>query len=225
MGEVLHPEREPLPVLQQLRASMGSQAFQAQYQQAPVPAEGNLVRRAWLRHYTAPPRREPNDRVVQSWDTASKAEEMHDFSVCTTWLMRGKEYYLIDLFRERLEYPELRRAVLRLARQHRANSVLIEDKGSGTHLIQDLRRSGELHAIPCKPEADKVTRLAAQTVKFEAGQVLLPAQAPWLDAFLAELLAFPGSGHDDQVDAVSQFLGWLDRRPGFRGMVRLHGVY
>ena len=162
---------------------------------------------------------------MQSWDTASKAEEMHDFSVCATWLIRGKEYYLIDLFRERLEYPELRRAVLRLAKQHRANSVLIEDKGSGTHLIQDLRRSGELHAIAYKPEADKLTRMAAQTVKLEAGQVLVPTHAPWLDAFLAELLAFPGSGHDDQVDSVSQFLAWLDRRPGFRGMVRLHGVY
>jgi len=204
---------------------MGSQAFQAQYQQAPVPAEGNLVRRAWLRHYTALPRREPNDRIVQSWDTASKAEEMHDFAVCTTWLTRSKEYYLVDVFRERLEYPELRRAVVRLAKHHRANNVLIEDKGSGTHLIQDLKRTGELHAIACKPEADKVTRLMAQTVKFEAGQVWLPVQAPWLDALLAELLAFPGSGHDDQVDAVSQFLGWLDRRPGFRGMVRLHGVY
>ena len=53
----------------------------------------------------------------------------------------------------------------------------------------------------------------------------MPVQAPWLDAFLAELLAFPGGARDDQVDAVSQFLAWLDRRPGYVGMVRLHGVY
>ena len=112
--------------------------------------------------------------MVQSRDTASKAEEMHDFAACTTWLVRGKEYLLLEVFRERLEYPELRRAVLRLAKPHRANSVLVEDKGSGTHLIENLRRPGELQAIAYKPEADKLTRMAAQTVKLEVGQVLGP---------------------------------------------------
>ena len=115
--------------------------------------------------------------------------------------------------------------MLRLAKQHQANTVLIEATGSGTHLIQDLKRSGELHTIACTPGADKLTRLEAQAGKFEAGQILVAAQAPWLDAFLAELLAFPGSGHDDQVDAVSQFLAWLGRRPGFQDMVKRHGVY
>lgn len=224
-GELLHPKREPLAVLEQQKAAMGSQPFAAQYQQAPVPAAGNLIKRAWLRRYAAPPVRLPDDLIVQSWDTASKAEEMNDFSACTTWLLRGEQLFLLEVFRQRLEYPELRRAVVRQARAHDASVVLIEDTGAGTHLIQELQRTGELFPIGCKVEADKVTRMAAQSVKFEAGQVLLPARAPWLDDFLAELLAFPGGRHDDQVDAVSQALAWADNRWQGPCMVKLTGLY
>ena len=212
VGDVLHPEREPLVELERLRTAMGSQAFAAQYQQAPVPAEGHLIRRAWLRRYGVPLVHRPDDLIVQSWDTASKSEEIHDFSVCTTWLLRGRESYLLEVFRERLEYPELRRAVLRLARAHEPEAVLIEDKGSGTHLIQDLRRSGELWPIARSPEGDKVMRLHAQSVRFEAGEVVLPERAPWLDDFLAELLAFPAGRHDDQVDSLTQALAWAVER-------------
>jgi predicted phage terminase large subunit-like protein len=207
VGDVLHPEREPLVELERLRATMGSQALAAQYQQAPVPAEGTMIRRAWLRRYGVPPVRRPDDLIVQSWDTASKPEEIHDFSVCTTWMVRGRQCYLLEVFRERLAYPELRRAVLRLSREHDASAVLIEDTGSGIHLIQDLARSGELFPIACTPAGDKVMRLHAQSVRFEAGEVLLPERAPWLDDdFLDELLAFPGGRYDDQVDALTQAL-------------------
>ncbi len=174
IGDLLHPEREPLVELERLKAAMGSQGFAAQYQQAPVPAQGNLIRREWLQRYTVPPVRRAGDLIVQSWDTASKAEEVNDFSVCTTWLVRGQQQFLLDVFRRRLEYPELRRAVVRQARAHGVSTVLIEDKGSGTHMIQDLRRSGELFPIACTPEGDKITRLHAQSVRFESGQVLLP---------------------------------------------------
>lgn len=225
VGEVLHPEREPLEELERLKAAMGSQVFAAQYQQAPVPAEGNLIHRAWLRRYTVPPARLAHDLIVQSWDTASKAGEIHDFSVCTTWLVRGEEQFLLDVFRQRLEYPELRRAVADLATAYAASAVLIEDKGSGTHLIQDLRRSGRLFPIACTPEGDKVMRLHAQSVKFETGQVLLPERAPWLDDFLAELLAFPGGRHDDQVDSLAQALAWSGQRRRGPHMVKLSGIY
>lgn len=208
VGALLHPDREPREVLEELKAAMGSQAFSAQYQQAPIPAGGALIKGAWFRTYGHPPDRVENDRIIQSWDTGTKAGESNDYSVCTTWLMRGKNYYLLDVFRKRLEYPDLRRAILSLAATHTATTVLIEDAGTGAPLIQDLRREGRLRPIAIRPERDKIVRLEAQSAVIEAGHVLLPAKAPWLDEFRAEILAFPHGRYDDQVDSVSQFLAW-----------------
>ena len=75
---------------------------------------------------------------MQSWDTANKASELSDFSVCTSWGIKGKELYLIDVLRKRLEYPELKRAVREQYERFRPSVVLIEDKASGTQLIQEL---------------------------------------------------------------------------------------
>ena len=95
-GELLHPAREPMAALEELKAAMGSQAFSAQYQQAPVPPGGALLRRSWFRTYARAPERKSGDRIVQSWDTASKASTRNDYSVCTTWLVQGKDSYLLD---------------------------------------------------------------------------------------------------------------------------------
>ena len=109
-GEALHPEREPLAMLEQIRKTIGEYNFAGQYQQMPAPLGGGLVKAAWFRHYAAEERL-PFERVVQSWDTASKASELSDFSVCTSWGILGKDIYLIDVLRRRMEYPELKRAV------------------------------------------------------------------------------------------------------------------
>jgi predicted phage terminase large subunit-like protein len=214
-GEVLHPEREPFEVLMAQRAAMGSQAFSAQYQQAPVPPEGALVKWAWFRRYGSPPARQGGDLIVQSWDTASKANEANDWSVCTTWLVRRKDYYLLDVLRRRLEYPDLKRRILSHATEHKAKTVLIEDAGAGMHLIQELKREGSLRPIAVKPEGDKVVRMEAQTATIEAGHVLLPNEAPWLEDFQTEIMAFPHGRFDDQVDSVAQFLHWVGSRPAY----------
>ena len=212
-GELLHPEREPMRVLDELKAAMGSQAFSAQYQQAPIPVGGALIKGDWFRTYPRAPERAPGERVVQSWDTATKAGMTNDYSVCTTWLMRGRDCYLLNVLRRRLEYPDLRRTILSHAAAHAATAVLIEDAGTGAPLIQDLRREGRLRPIPIPPEHDKIVRLAAQSAVIEAGHVLLPEEAPWLDDFRNEILAFPYGRYDDQVDSVSQFLAWAARNP------------
>lgn len=209
-GNLLHPQREPLAVLEGLKASMGSQAYSAQYLQAPVPPGGALIKWEWFRRYRGPPMPQSGDRIVQSWDTASKAGELNDYSVCTTWRLRGSDYYLTDVFRDRLEFPELRRAVLAQARAHGVSTILIEDAGSGTHLIQDLRRSSQLRPIGCRPEADKITRVAAQSALIEAGHVHVPETALWLEAFQTEVMQFPFGRHDDQVDSLSQLLSWVE---------------
>ena len=87
------------------------------------------------------------DRIVQSWDTANKASELSDFSVCTSWAIKGKDLYLLHMLRRRMEYPELKRAVREQCQAFAASVVLIEDKASGTQLIQELVEQG-LHAVP-----------------------------------------------------------------------------
>lgn len=92
-----------------------------------------------------------------------------------------------------------------LADEYRPSRILIEDAGTGTALIQELRRLGR-PVIPVKPEGDKVARMSIESAKFEAGLVHLPEFAPWLADLEAELFSFPGSRFDDQIDSISQAL-------------------
>ena len=211
-GEALHPEREPLETLEHLRRTLGEYNFAGQYQHAPAPLGGGLVKADWFKRYRDNELPERFDRVVQSWDTANKATELSDFSVCTTWGMKDKHAFLIGLFRKRLEYPELKRAVVDQQRLFGANVVLIEDQASGTQLIQDLI-ADRCHGVTrCKPTGDKTMRMHAQTAVIENGFVHIPAAASWLAEYLHELTVFPNGKHDDQVDSTAQFLDWF-RRP------------
>lgn len=209
VGELLHAAREPQGVLNELKAGLGSTGFAAQYQQDPVPAGGNLIDWAWFRRFDARPPRRPYESVVQSWDTASKAGEINDYSVCTTWLVQDEAFYLLDLHRQRLDMPGLRRRAVALHDQYRPEAVLIEDKASGTALIQELHHMTRMPVIAIEPKGDKVVRAGAQAMRIEGGQVYLPSAAPWLDELQREVLAFPHGQHDDQVDSMSQFLIYI----------------
>jgi len=140
------PERHPRAILDQIRRTIGEYNFAGQYQQAPSPQGGGLVKAAWFRNYAPNERPHQFDQIVQSWDTANKASELSDFSVCTSWGIKGKDLYLLHVLRRRMEYPELKRAVCEQAQAFAANVVLIEDKASGTQLIQELIEHG-LHAV------------------------------------------------------------------------------
>ena len=156
-------------------------------------------------------------RVVQSWDTANKAGKKNDYSVCTTWgeLPDGR-IFLINVFREKLEYPDLRRAMVSLFEKYTPAAVLVEDAGNGTPLIQDLKY--EIKIIPIVPKGSKASRLDnilradAETPTLESGAVWLPESAPWLMDFEAEIVGFPNSAHDDQVDSMTQYLNWKNRK-------------
>ena len=214
-GEALHPERESLAVLEGLKREMGSLVFSAQYLQRPLPAEGNLVKRSWIQWYERSPDGAPGAQIVQSWDVASTTANTSDWSVCTTWLMVKRSYYLIDVWRGRLEFPHLKQKLVSLAGEYSPNSILIERAGPGLHLLQELR-ANPAHGVPMpigiRPEAEKIVRMEAQSARFEAGQIHLPKEAPWLSELLHEILAFPNARHDDQIDSVSQFLNWAELR-------------
>lgn len=209
-AEALHPERETADMLLGIRKTMGEYAFASQYQQSPSPQGGAMVKREWLKYYITEERPATFERIVQSWDTANKAGELNDYSVCTTWGEKNKHYFLLDVFRRRMEYPDLKRSVREQARFHNANIILIEDKASGTPLIQDLKSEGLSGVTPYDPQAcEKIMRFRSQTDTFENGRVLLPKEAHWLRDYIHEIITFPGSKHDDQVDSTVQALAWL----------------
>jgi predicted phage terminase large subunit-like protein len=210
-GEALHPEREPLDTLERIRRTIGEYNFAGQYQQSPAPLGGGLVKVEWFKRYRENELPERFDRIVQSWDTANKASELSDFSVCTTWGLKGKNLYLLSVFRRRLEYPDLKRAVRDQQNLFEANRVLIEDKASGTQLIQELIADG-CHAVTrYQPDCDKIMRMHAQTAIIENGFVYIPESASWLAEYLPEMTVFPKGKHDDQVDSTAQFLDWFKK--------------
>ena len=228
-GEALMPEREPLEVLQKIRATMGEYTFSAQYLQSPVPLGGAMVKESWLRYVDAAAWPKQFSTVIQSWDTANKATELSDYSVCTTWGIQGQNIYLLHVHRRRLEYPDLKRGVVDLARSFLPNIILIEDKASGTQLIQELKREGLYQIRGVKVDGDKVMRMHAQTAAIENGFVHLPATGPWLRDYVSELIRFPRAKFDDQVDSTAQALAWIamaGREPGilqfYRGLFEEH---
>jgi predicted phage terminase large subunit-like protein len=205
-GDVLSPEREPKEVLEQLRLQLGSDLFSAQYQQAPVPPGGAMIKRHWIQRYSDLPAGSSGSFILQSWDTAAKGGPDNDWSVCTTWLQANDcQWYLLDVWRGRVDYPTLKLKVEELAQQWHADQVLVEEAGTAIGLLQELRyRVSGVTGI--KPERDKETRMSLASAKFEARQVHLPERASWLPELEAELFSFPGSRHDDQVDSISQAL-------------------
>lgn len=215
-GELLCPERLNEKAVLQIERDLGSYHVAAQLQQRPGKAGGNRVKLAWFPRYRVAPDRANAIRVVQSWDTAKKVAEMNDYSVCTTWLEMTTGYYLINVFRKKMAFPELKRMTYSMYQEFNPHAVLIEDKASGTSLIQTLRE-GEadkprLPVIAIEPDAAKEFRMERNEPTMEAGLVWLPESAPWLPEFISELESFPDVVHDDQMDSFTQFLDWV-RKP------------
>jgi predicted phage terminase large subunit-like protein len=189
-----------------------------------VPEEGGLITWSWFKTYDQAPSREPSDWVVASWDTAMKDHEVNDYSVGIVALAKPNgRVVILDVIRERLNFPALRTRILEEAQKRVGTVTLIEDAGSGTALLQDLQRC--MPVVPRRPFGDKVMRFNAVTPTIEGGQVHLPARAPWLDAFKRELLSFPASANDDQVDALSQLLNWVKERTTYRHLQTTYGAF
>jgi predicted phage terminase large subunit-like protein len=217
-GDILQPSLTPRSALDTLRASVTPYHFAAQYQQNPQPPEGHIVKREWLKFYT--PDENPKDfgTILQSWDTAVKDTDLANFSVCTTWGVKDRKAYLLDVYRKRLSFPDLKKSVQSQADRHNATVVLIEDMSSGSSLIQQLRAEG-LSKVQAAPSLDgnKIMRLYGQTSLIANGDVLFPKSADWLDTYLSELLSFPSSNYDDQVDSTVYALAWIAQNPRWSG--------
>ncbi len=137
-----------------------------------------------------------------------------------------KKFYLLDVYRGRLTFPDLKHKVVELAgrqytsRRLSVRRVLIEDMGTGMPLIQQLRREPhDFSTNAFKPKGDKAFRFQEAAAYFEGEQVLLPRSAPWLDDYKTELLGFPDARFDDQVDSTSQLLNHLHKRGISQGRI------
>ncbi len=209
-GEALQPARENIGALAAIRKEMGDEAFRAQYLQTPSPEKGTLVQKHWCQYYDKVDSQ--SCPIIQSWDTAIKVADNSDYSVCTTWARQQDGYYLLDVCREKLNYPDLRKKAEALAIEWQPQAILIEDKASGQSLIQDLKSSSRFPVIALSANTDKMQRLISVLTLFEAGLVKLPMRAVWLEEYKAELFTFPSARHDDQVDSTSQYLIWEKKK-------------
>jgi predicted phage terminase large subunit-like protein len=219
IGEALWPSHYPVEALEQIRADVGSRVFQTLYQGNVSASQGTIFKRDWFQHYQQRP--ESFSRIIQSWDTAFKTGATNDYSVCATFGESKSGFYLLSLYRAKVEFPELKRQVAQQADFWRPSEIYVEDKASGQSLIQELKLATTYPIIPVKIDRDKETRASAVTGYFESGRVLFPEGAPWLADLEDELASFPGGLHDDCVDAVSQALNRLRDSGGGLGLVDL----
>lgn len=228
-GTILHRRYMSQTKTQELQQNLGTYVWSAQYQQEPYPAEGGIVKESWLHYYTQGQAENIDPikycRIFLSWDTANKAGATNAYSACCVVLMTREnnafKYYLLEVVRGKWEMPELIKQVMALYYKWRYEKgggglvkLLIEDKASGTQLIQMLSAQRDCNGYgfdvePIKPDADKTSRLMGVSAYIENGALQFPQNEPdWWAEFKKELLSFPGSRYKDQVDALTQCINY-----------------
>ena len=222
-GDPLWPEFWPKDQLESLKAELPVSKWSAQYQQDPTSEEGALIKREWWREweYESPP---PCEAIIQSWDTAFLKTQRADYSACTTWGVfnhpndQGEtvpNLILLDAYKEKLEFPDLKRAAYEKYWEYEPDQMIVEAKAAGSPLIFELRAMGipVTEFTPSRGQ-DKIARVNAVSDLFASGVVWAPATR-WAEEVIEECAAFPAGEHDDLVDSTTQALlrfrqgGWI----------------
>jgi predicted phage terminase large subunit-like protein len=205
-GELLCPMRVDDVAVRELEKSMGPYVRSAQLQQRPAPAGGGIFKREWFEHrYTTLP---DHGTWLLSWDCAFKGKDDSDFVCGGALLAADGKFYIVDVDRARRTFLDTCAAIIRMSgRYPRAIRKIVEDAANGAAIEDALEE--EVPGIELvKPQGGKVSRANAVSGLWEAGDVLLPEHAPWLDDFIDEHMQFPYGANDDQVDMETQ--GLLD---------------
>ena len=198
IGQVLNPQLETPAILETIKNNLGSYHFQAQYQQKPIPEEGGLLKWKWFPFYEEEPQ---EGQIFQSWDTAITDT---DFA-CITAKYHNNRYYILNIYRKKLLFPELKRQIKEFYNLYNKPTVIIEDKSSGSSLIQQLRTEN-IPISSYQPKLSKKERILVHSSILESGFVLLPKNSNFTQSFQEEITHFPYGKHDDQIDALSQLL-------------------
>jgi len=170
-------------------------------------SDEGIIKSDWWKYYTDKEyAKEKVIKRVAMWDTAFKKSQENDFSVCGIWVITNAGYYLDYVFRDRLEFPELKSVAVDIYDKHKVNEIWIEDKASGTSLIQELQRETRIPVKAIKANKDKIECVHAITPLLESGKVFVRDGEKWTDDFLRECEEFPFGEFDDQVDVLSKFL-------------------
>jgi predicted phage terminase large subunit-like protein len=207
-GEYLHPARIDKTLAQQLRDELGHAAFQAQYQQNPLPAGAGFFDLELIERYESPPK--AFEHIFFSVDVATVANG-GDYSVCTIWGYVEQNFYLLDVWRKQVSFPELREALIELDNKCAPSLIIVEAIGSGEALCQVLSAELGRYVFGCQPKGNKAHRFEAATLLMVKGRVWMPTSAPWLETLIKELQAFPQGKYDDQVDSISQMMFYWDK--------------
>jgi predicted phage terminase large subunit-like protein len=219
-GELLSPQRLPEAAVQRLERTLGPHRAAAQLQQRPVPAGGGVFKAEWFRRWTELP---PGGTWTLSVDAAFKATSDSSFVVIQVWYQQGANFYLVDQRRERLDFTGTVDAIRAMALKYpKAVRKLVEAKANGPAVVSTLKR--ELPGfVEVEPEGGKEARANAAQPAVAGGNVFIPhvtearyddgrVGAPWVEghreSFLFEATTFPKADHDDQVDAMTQFLNY-----------------
>jgi len=211
-GKPLWPEFWSLPELEALKSELPASKWNAQYMQSPTSEEGAIVKREWWRIWEGEDV-PPCEYIIQSWDTAFTKNERSDYSACTTWGIfylnenaRDPNIILLDAFKRRMEFPELKEIAMREYRNWEPDSFIVEAKASGAPLIFELRAMGiPVQEFTPSRGNDKMVRINSVSDLFASGKVWAPATR-WADELIEEMAAFPNSDHDDLVDSTTQAL-------------------
>jgi predicted phage terminase large subunit-like protein len=209
-GEPLHALRHSAADWEALRRQVGPYIFASHYQQRPMSRETGIFNPEGIRRYDQAPTAVPPAYVLQSWDTALKTDTLHDYSACVTLLVKGVDFYVLDVFRDRLHFFDLVERAIPLARRYNPSNILVEDNGGVGMALVDKLKSVNLPATPVRAVGDKIARYSVQAAKVRSHRLHLPRYEPWLTDFEAELFAVPYADHDDQVDALVQALAHAD---------------
>ena len=219
-GDPLWKESYPIERLEEIKKTIGTREWSSLYAQKPSVEEGNIIKRWWWKTWT---REQPPemDYILQSWDTAYTVTETSDYSACTTWGVfsgeGGYNLFLIDSFREKLTFPELKNQAVHLYNEHQPDLVLVEAKASGWSLVQELMRTG-IPITPFNPKKmDKLARVHSVAPLFEGGRIWAPDTDESADV-MNQFAMFPNTKHDDLVDSTTQALlrlrkGWMVSHP------------
>ena len=208
-GNPLWPEFWSLKELEVLREELPNSKWQAQYMQQPTSDSSAIIKREWWKvwEHEDPPRCE---FIIQSWDTAHEKKTVNDYSACTTWGVWFNEednmnpnVILLDAYKERLEFPALKKKAYEMYQEYEPDTCLIEKKAAGAPLIQELRWMG-LSVSEYSPGKgqDKISRLNSVADLFASGKVWAP-ETRWAEELVDEVASFPSGEHDDLVDSMT----------------------